>query len=98
MGAPRAQPGRPPLLLDKVTQTIAHFIGLFETTLEGIRLRGEYNDFKASQSPGQDPPDLPTIPVKLKALYELNDFKPYVPYLPAEPELAGLKSAPYVGL
>ncbi|MDW6026336.1 type I secretion protein [Mesorhizobium sp. BAC0120] len=86
------------MLLDKLTQTIAHFIGLFETTLEEARLRGEYNEFTAHQEPRKDPADLPHKPVELKAVYELVDFKPNVPYLPAEPDLVGLQSAPYVGL
>jgi hypothetical protein len=86
------------LLLDKVTQTIAHYIGLFETTLEEARLRGEYNEFKAVHEPDKAPPDLPNVPVKLAAPYELVDFKPNVPYLPAEPDLVGLQSAPYAGL
>ena len=36
--------------LDKVTEAIAHFIGLFDTTIEEARQKQAYDEFKASQA------------------------------------------------
>lgn len=73
------------LYFDKTTEAIAHFIGLFATTLEEIRLRDAYNEFKALQKAQEHPPQLPSVPVTVKAPYELKDFDPRIPYRPDEP-------------
>jgi hypothetical protein len=83
---------------DKATEAIAHFIGLFEIKVEEIRLRDAYEEFKALQAAQQEPPELPFVPVNVKAPYELNDFNPKIPYQPLAPELVGVAPWSYVGL
>ncbi|MEY9534234.1 hypothetical protein [Sinorhizobium fredii] len=86
------------LYFDKTTEAIAHFIGLFATTLEEIRLRDAYNEFKALQKAQEDPPELPSVPVTVKAPYELKDFDPRIPYRPDDPVDAGPTPGLYPGL
>ncbi|WP_018235759.1 hypothetical protein [Ensifer sp. BR816] len=73
------------LYFDKTTEAIAHFIGLFAIALEEIRLRDAYEEFKAHQKAQEETPELPSVPVTVKASYELKDFDPRIPYRPAEP-------------
>ncbi|APG92640.1 hypothetical protein [Sinorhizobium americanum] len=74
------------LYFDKTTEAIAHFVGLFAIALEEIRLRDAYEEFKAHQEAQEEPPQLPSVPVTVKAPYELKDFDPGIPYRPAEPD------------
>ncbi|PDT79993.1 type I secretion protein [Sinorhizobium sp. BJ1] len=86
------------LYFDKTTEAIAHFIGLFAIALEEIRLRDAYEEFKAHQKAQEEPPELPSVPVAVKAPYELKDFNPGIPYRPAEPDEAGPTPGLYPGL
>ncbi len=85
------------LHFDKATEAIAHFIGLFEIKIEELRLRDAYEEFTAFQEDERDPPELPFVPVNVKAPYELKDFNPDIPYEPLAPELVGLDPWSYVG-
>jgi hypothetical protein len=84
------------MLMDKITETIAHFIGLFDITLEQARLRKAYQEFKASQALADEQPDLPNHTVTVKPGYDFVGFDPYVPYLPVKPELVPLQPWTYV--
>lgn len=86
------------LHFDKTTEAIAHFIGLFEIKLEEIRLRDAYEEFKALQKAQEEPPELLSVPVTVRAPYELGDFNPNIPYKPLAPELVGLVPWSPVGL
>lgn len=83
------------MALDKISEIVAHFIGIFEMAEDGARLReiAEGFDHTASPEPSFDP--LPTIDYLLRAPYEhtagqysLSDFQftadtvPFVPALP----------------
>ncbi|WP_223843375.1 hypothetical protein [Sinorhizobium fredii] len=86
------------LYFDKTTEAIAHFVGLFAIALEEIRLRDAYEEFKAHQKAQEEPPQLPSVPVTVKAPYELKDFDPRIPYRPAEPEQVEPTPGLYPGL
>ncbi|WP_085034270.1 type I secretion protein [Ensifer aridi] len=86
------------LYFDKTTEAISHFIGLFAIALEEIRLRDAYEEFKALQKAQDEPPELPSVPVTVKAPYELKDFDPGISYRPAEPDLVELNPRLYPGL
>ncbi|ASY64393.1 hypothetical protein SJ05684_c29630 [Sinorhizobium sojae CCBAU 05684] len=85
------------LHFDKATEAIAHFIGLFEIKIEELRLREAHEEFQATQDDERNPPELPFVPVNVKAPYALGDFNPDIPYKPLAPELVGLDSLSYVG-
>lgn len=70
------------MYMDKVTEAISHFIGLFETTVEDVRLRKAYEDFKALQALKQDTPDISHETVKVNASYDLEGYNPDLPYVP----------------
>lgn len=75
------------MLMDRVTETIAHFIGLLDSVLEQTRLRKAYDEFKAQQSLDQEQSGIPNITIKVNSPYELKDFDPFIPYVPKAPEL-----------
>lgn len=88
--------------LDQTTETISHFIGVFHLTVEELRLRDQYDVFKAEKAGEEEvaPPEF-TDP-KIKSPYELGDYDPSVKYastadpLPAE-EVAVDVPAPVIG-
>jgi len=86
------------LHFDRATEAIAHFIGLFEIKFEEMRLRDAYEEFKALEAVRPEPPELPSVPVVVKAPYELGDFNPEVLYQPLAPELVGVAPWSYVSL
>ncbi|ASY57739.1 MULTISPECIES: hypothetical protein [Sinorhizobium] len=86
------------LYFDKTTEAIAHFVGLFAIALEEIRLRDAYEEFKAHQKAQEEPPQLPSVPVAVKAPYELKDFDPGISYRSGEPEETGPTPSFYPGL
>ncbi|MCG5478730.1 type I secretion protein [Sinorhizobium alkalisoli] len=85
------------LHFDKATEAIAHFIGLFEIKIEELRLREAHEEFTASRQDERAPPELPFVPVNVKAPYDLGEFNPDVPYKPLAPELVGLVPWSHVG-
>lgn len=75
------------MFIDKTTEAIAHFIGLFDVTAEAARLRKSYNEFTAKQHHERDPSTPDSHPVSLTASLDLNDFDPGVLYLSQPSEL-----------
>ena len=73
--------------MDKITEVIAHFIGLFEITSEEGRARSSYREFHAKDE------GRPTIPlhegesVVIRAPHTLEDFDPFIPYRPLPPSI-----------
>jgi hypothetical protein len=72
--------------MDKITEAISHFIGVFEITLEQARQRAEYDEFKALQALAEAMPDLPNYDVNVKVGYQFAGYMPHVPYAPIPPE------------
>ena len=69
----------------KITDTIAHFIGQFQLTLEEVQQRKAYDEIKALQALAEETPELPDEDVTVKAPHQLNDFDPDIPYVPVPP-------------
>lgn len=82
------------MLMDKTTEAIAHFIGLFETTLEEARLRKDYNEFQATFDPAPEQPGLIDINVSTKAPYNFVEMDPGLRYQPLPPDVIWL--APWI--
>ena len=61
------------MALDSTTETISHFIGLFELAIEELRLRDQYETFKAEETAAQKEEVAETPPVILKAPYDLKE-------------------------
>ena len=75
------------MYMDKITEAISHFIGVFEVTLEQARLRKAYDEFKALQALEKEAPPLEHHNVNVIVGYDLEDFTPSIPYAPVPPEL-----------
>ncbi|UVK38510.1 type I secretion protein [Mesorhizobium sp. AR10] len=73
--------------LDKISEAISHFIGMFELSVEEARQQKAYDEFRAAEAVKEDIPDLPNTNVNVKAPYTLDDFDPHVPYMGLKPEL-----------
>lgn len=71
----------------KITEAIAHFIGLFELSAEEARLREIHEKFDPDREVHKDPKELSSAPVKVHAPYDLDDFNPDVPYKPVGPDI-----------
>jgi len=69
------------MLLDKTSEAIAHFIGLFATILEDARERIAYDEFLASQTDPESA-SLPDIKVEFYHEHQLVDFVPGVRWTP----------------
>jgi hypothetical protein len=83
--------------MDKITEAISHFVGLFEITLEQARLRKAYDEFKALKAVEEETRDLQHHTINVKAGYDLDNFTPSIPYLPVPPELFLLAAWSKVG-
>jgi hypothetical protein len=82
--------------MDKITEAIAHFIGLFQITLEQARLRDAYEEFKAQQARKPDADDLSGAQVIAKAPHAFDGFNPEIKYAAPGPEYVGLDVASFV--
>ena len=75
-------------MFDKVTEIVAHMIGIFHITIEEERMRDVYAKFKALQQADPEAGDLLNIAVKFSAPYSLKDFAPALKYANPGPEQA----------
>jgi hypothetical protein len=75
------------VLMDKITETIAHFIGLFEIAVEEARLRKDYDEFQAQRALEREQPDLINVTVEGRAPYDLIGVDPGLLYQPLVPGL-----------
>ena len=78
------------MALDSVTETIAHFVGTFELTIEQARLRDQYEEFVALRRKAEVEELEDSISIRVKADLDLDpgEYDP-LPYMfkvpPAEP-------------
>ena len=79
------------MLMDKVTEMVAHMIGIFHITLEEERMRDVYDKFKALAAKDPDLNDTDAVALRFNAKYDLGDFNPGLVYVPLAPE------GPFVG-
>lgn len=61
---------------DFTTETIAHFIGVFNQTIESARMRLEYDAFRAEQAKAEDAAATLTITVTIEGDIEQKDIRP----------------------
>ena len=68
--------------MDRITEEISHFVGMFQITVEQARLRDAYDHFVPRLEMPSDP-ELPEWnPANLKASYSLMGYDPGVDYAP----------------
>lgn len=67
--------------LDKITEAIAHFIGMLEISIEETRQLQAYDDFKIATAAKDDTSELAHENINVKAPYSLDDFNPHVSYV-----------------
>lgn len=72
---------------DRITETIAHFIGLFDTASEEARLKQAYDEFRAKQQADEQLPEHQTAALKVDTSHSLEDFDPSVKYVGVRPEI-----------
>lgn len=68
------------MTMDRITEEIAHFIGLFHLSNEQVRVRENYEKFSYDKAAPVDPDISPLIVSPFEAPYELLDFEPWVRY------------------
>lgn len=68
------------MTMDRITEEIAHFIGLFHLSNEQARVRENYEKFTYDKAAPADPDISPLIVSPFEAPYELLDFEPWVRY------------------
>jgi len=78
------------MMLDKVTEMVAHMIGIFHTEMEDQRLRDVYDAFKALKAADPDGEPISAIAASLKAPYELGSFAPRLEYAEQSPTASAL--------
>ncbi|MFD0916524.1 hypothetical protein ACFQ14_08905 [Pseudahrensia aquimaris] len=66
--------------MDHITETIAHFIGVFSIQLERARMREEYDEFPLWKPPLPDAAPITQVTVTVLADYDLRGMKPNVDY------------------
>ncbi|SHE95917.1 hypothetical protein SAMN05444273_103267 [Litoreibacter ascidiaceicola] len=68
------------MLMDKMTEMVAHMIGIFHTTMEDERMREAYDKFKALKAADPDNDPLEAMGIKFKAKHVLEGFTPSLRY------------------
>ncbi len=71
--------------MDRVTESIAHFIGAFELAEENGRLRAQYDKIAAQRPPDEDLGDIAFKGLHLKPEHPLEDLEPQITYQPLPP-------------
>lgn len=66
--------------MDRITEAIAHFIGLFATIVEEARQRESYDAFTAAPSDNPEAPDLPVLSPDFFTSYEFLGYDPALVY------------------
>jgi hypothetical protein len=85
--------------LDRISEAIAHFIGLFQIASEQARLRDDYLEFKARQAASEQTPPDDHAQISFQSPYDFDEPDPGVRYVPAGPTivtLAALTDVTYV--
>lgn len=67
-------------MFDKVTEMVAHMIGIFHISIEEGRMRDSYLKISAQRHADPDTGPLVSQASTLKAPYQIEDFTPYIRY------------------
>lgn len=84
--------------LDRISEEIAHFIGLFHLDTEAARMREGYDAFRAVRDAELPPDDLPRVTIKLNAPYDVKPFEPglkFHPLLPVQAAAGPVGTMPF---
>ncbi len=87
--------------LDDKTEVIAHFIGIFELTVEAARMRLQYDEISSQLRADPELGGLLQITVNLTSAYDLGEFYPALKapfFLPTMPAAVGTYFGGYIGL
>ena len=76
--------------MDRFTEAIAHFIGLFQTSTDELRLRKDFEEFQASRTAEKQLAEIPVVPVDPKAPFLFNGMDPELNYQPVPPDVVWL--------
>ena len=68
---------------DRTTEAISHFIGHFDMALEELRLRSEYDEFKAAEAEAEKHKALEFESARIASPHKLKDYDPELKYQPA---------------
>lgn len=85
------------MALDATTESIAHFIGLFEIAADGDRLRQAYKEFSPEKFDPESLGELGPLSVRLQAPYDLEVYHPGLAYQPGAPSGSGKLDGVYPG-
>ena len=80
----------------QISESIAHFIGYFHTSMEAARMRLEYQDFKAAPEPDPHLNDILVVETHPTQQYTLGSFEPELKYVPTPWSPVGEASMPWV--
>jgi hypothetical protein len=81
---------------DQVSETITHFIGYFNISIEAVKMRLEYREFKAEPDAALSHGEILAIPAEPKMSLAPASFDPGVNYLPAPWTPIGNVMSPWV--
>lgn len=73
------------MLMDKMTEMVAHMVGIFQTTLDEVRMREAYDTFKALAAADPENDLFDAVEVTFKAKYALEGFTPGLRYADEAP-------------
>ncbi|SDX42339.1 hypothetical protein SAMN04488001_3177 [Litoreibacter albidus] len=73
------------MLMDKMTEMVAHMIGIFHTGIEEARMRDAYDKFKALQAADPDSDPLAAPGLTFQAKYTLDGYTPNLRYSEGPP-------------
>jgi len=82
--------------MDKITESITHFIGLFHLSLEQARARLDYTEFDPAARQAQEAAEIVQAPVAFRPDYSFNDPDPGLRHVPSTPEIVRLQAESYV--
>ncbi len=72
--------------MDSITETIAHFIGFFHTTLEHARMREAYKKVIVEKTHAADVAARPFVEAEFNARFDLTGYRPALDYAAPSPE------------
>jgi hypothetical protein len=78
------------MVMDKITEAIAHFVGLFHLAAEEARQRSDYETFQSPGARANDPAELLPITPEIDPSHVLEDFYPALRYAGPAPILEEL--------
>lgn len=70
------------MTIDRTTEAIAHFVGLFALSVEKMIQREQYSEFRAAQNARDDLEAINAKPFQINSGYRLKEYDPKLNYAP----------------